>query len=248
MNRIFSPLLKPRPSIFRLTCAPITLKPIYSTRSFASGQNKNQMDWKTFFTLRKSRKRYELGTGVVTGFLGLNASSFYFLFIAKFDPTEMIWGIDPLFAYAIQMFIIGALSFVGGNLIATPLWRVLRSSQTLKEFDAMEKQFLNRLKKYRPTDLGSVGAGDNVGYLDYFGERIQSVKDYRPIIQTPAASQTQQPKVQPKKADISKYLTDEMVEAPKAEWTDNAEMRAEQLLQRKKYMLQQARLKMYFKS
>lgn len=116
---------------------------------------------------------------ITTGFLGLNISSFYFLFLAKFDPTEMIFGIDPLFAYAIEMILIGALSFVAGNLVATPLWRVLRSSQTLKEFDAMETQFLKRLKKYRPSDYASVGAGDNVGYLDYFGERIQSVKDYR---------------------------------------------------------------------
>ncbi|KAJ3319141.1 TIM23 complex component [Boothiomyces sp. JEL0866] len=163
MQRLFAPILRPTPSVFKLTCAPISLRPIYSIRTYSS-EPKKPMDWQTFFTLRKSRKRYELGTGIVT---------------AKFDPTETVFGIDPLFAYAIEMILIGALSFVAGNLVATPLWRVLRSSQTLKEFDTKEKQFLNRLKKYRPSDYASVGAGDNVGYLDYFGERIQSVKDYR---------------------------------------------------------------------
>ncbi|KAJ3319143.1 hypothetical protein HDV06_006646 [Boothiomyces sp. JEL0866] len=68
-----------------------------------------------------------------------------------------------------------------------------------------------------------------------------------PTVQTPQVT-PQQPKVQQKKADISKYLTDEVIQAPTAEWTDNAEKRAEQLLQRKKYMLQQARLKMKAKS
>ena len=49
----------------------------------------------------------------------------------------------------------------------------------LTQFDAMDKNFLGRIKKHRPQDLLSVGAADNIRILDYYGERIHSVKDYK---------------------------------------------------------------------
>ena len=43
----------------------------------------------------------------------------------------------------------------------------------------MDKQFLRRVIKHRPVDLHNVGAADNVGHLDYYGEKIYSISDYR---------------------------------------------------------------------
>jgi hypothetical protein len=50
------------------------------------------LKWSSYFNMRKSMKRLELGSGFLTGFLSLQTSSFYFLTIAKYDPTNMILG------------------------------------------------------------------------------------------------------------------------------------------------------------
>jgi hypothetical protein len=48
----------------------------------------------------------------------------------------------------------------------------------IKEFDALDKAFLRRIRKHRPQELLSVGAADNIRHLDYYGERIYSIADY----------------------------------------------------------------------
>lgn len=56
---------------------------------------------------------------------------------------------------------------------------LIQNSDFIKGFDKKDNEFLSRIRKHRPQELLSVGAADNIRVLDYYGERITSVKEYR---------------------------------------------------------------------
>ncbi|KAI8891867.1 mitochondrial import protein Pam17 [Globomyces pollinis-pini] len=152
-----------------------------------STQSTPFLSWDQFFKLKKSAHRWETATGIITGFVTFECAVFYFLTQAKYDPTEKILEMDPAMAFGLASLAIGGMirlwlivggGFLVGNLMATPLWRLLKNKNILSQFDTKEKEFLMKIRKYRPKDLISVGPGDNARVLDYFGERIGSVKDY----------------------------------------------------------------------
>ena len=50
------------------------------------------MTWSEYFRIRRNQQRMEASLGVITGFLSLQSSAYYFLFVASIDPTTNIMG------------------------------------------------------------------------------------------------------------------------------------------------------------
>ncbi|KAJ3302032.1 TIM23 complex component [Kappamyces sp. JEL0829] len=168
---LLRPRMLPNPSGRLLATAARSTAP--------SGASPVEFGWKDYFMMRKNMKRWEMASGLLMGFGALQASSFYFLFVAKYDPTALVFGMDPAMMYVLGIIGLGAVGYVVGNLGATPLYRAFKNRSVLDAFDRLDAQFLRRIQKWRPSDLTSVGASDNVRHLDFYGERIGSVKGYR---------------------------------------------------------------------
>ncbi|KAI8920434.1 mitochondrial import protein Pam17 [Entophlyctis helioformis] len=158
-----------------------------SLSRLASSQQ--QLAWKDFFAMRKSRKSWSLASTLLSGWLGLSAGSYYFFFVAEFDPTTPLLGLpDPMMAYIMAAMGVGALSALGGSLSASQLWRLTRNSNTIKAFEHAKKELYDRILKHRPKELPMFGAGGGPGTgvasriatpPDYYGEKIYSAADYR---------------------------------------------------------------------
>jgi import inner membrane translocase subunit TIM23 len=76
---------------------------------------------------------------------------------------------------------IGAASAAVGLLAGSNVFRLVHSSRKAL-LDAKEKDFFNRLVKHRPKDikfLAVPGSGETLTLPDYYGEKINSVADYR---------------------------------------------------------------------
>lgn len=68
-----------------------TTKNNTTTKNTTPGET-NLMTFKDYFKSRKLQKRVENVLGFSTLFLSLQSSAYYFLFVAKIDPTQNIMG------------------------------------------------------------------------------------------------------------------------------------------------------------
>jgi import inner membrane translocase subunit TIM23 len=134
-----------------------------------------KMKWQEFFTIKKRQQRVGLGLGLFTGFVTLQVSGAYFLLYRKFDPKP-IMGVDPTIWYFGGILACGAAGYVAGSLGGPSFYRLFYNT---KLYDQMNREFTRRISKNRPQELWQVGAGDNVRVLDYYGERVFSLQDYR---------------------------------------------------------------------
>nr|KAJ3418850.1 TIM23 complex component [Polyrhizophydium stewartii] len=140
------------------------------------------LNWTSFFALRKSRRNTERAVGGLAGAVGLFAGTYYFMFVAEFDPYDTFMGLDPSFPYMTAAMGVGVVSFAVGNLVARSLWRFTRNPPLLRAFDAKEKEFHKHIVRHRPVNLPQF-AGQSGTRLptppDYYGEKIFSLADYR---------------------------------------------------------------------
>jgi hypothetical protein len=138
------------------------------------------MNWNEFFKTRTTRNRFQLGFGLLSGFISFQSSAFYLLTQKKFDPTyQLIPDVDMTVVYIGGVLLAGIGGFIGGNLIANPIFRLIKPKEFLQVFDQKERNLSKRIRLNRAADLSKVGVEANTGHLDYFGEKIHSVKDYR---------------------------------------------------------------------
>ena len=87
------------------------------------------LSWTEFFRLRVSKRRFERLGGVLGGTLGLVSGTYYFFFVAEFDPTQPLMGLpDPTIAYAGGALAAGGLSTALGISALGALWRWGRTS------------------------------------------------------------------------------------------------------------------------
>ncbi|KAH6571609.1 hypothetical protein BASA50_006812 [Batrachochytrium salamandrivorans] len=144
--------------------------------------NLQTVSWTEFFALRKSRRLVERSSGLVGGLLGLTLGSYYFVFVAEFDPFTPIWGMDPSMPYMMAAMSVSVAATVAANLGSTQLWRAMRSPEILRAFDLREKEFHMRILRHRPKDLPLFTTASPTRPPtppDYYGERIYSFSDYR---------------------------------------------------------------------
>ncbi|KAL5037864.1 hypothetical protein BDV3_007080 [Batrachochytrium dendrobatidis] len=140
------------------------------------------ISWTEFFAMRKNKKLVERTVGGLGGVFGLSLGSYYFLFVAEFDPFQQIWGLDPSMPYMLGAFSTGIVSAVAGSLGANQLWRLMRNPSMLRAFDLKEKEFHQRILRHRPKELPLFTTASPTRPPtppDYYGEHIYSFSGYR---------------------------------------------------------------------
>ncbi|KAJ1328846.1 hypothetical protein BSLG_009890 [Batrachochytrium salamandrivorans] len=88
--------------------------------------NLQTVSWTEFFALRKSRRLVERSSGLVGGLLGLTLGSYYFVFVAEFDPFTPIWEWTSM-PYMMAAMSVSVAATVAANLGSTQPWRAMRS-------------------------------------------------------------------------------------------------------------------------
>ncbi|KAJ3298618.1 TIM23 complex component [Borealophlyctis nickersoniae] len=88
---------------------------------------------------------------------------------------------DPTMLYVFGAFAVGAVSAVGGILVAGQAWRLLKTREVLRAIDTRDREFFHRIQRHRPKEIAAATPipGSQGGMPDYYGEKIDSVADYR---------------------------------------------------------------------
>lgn len=99
---------------------PLYLSPLHrraSTQSTpppsANAVTPTPLDWDTFLRLRKSRRRYNLGSSILTAFLGTTVGTSY-IANKEIDMTQLIMGLDPLIVFGLATMSFGAAGWLAG--------------------------------------------------------------------------------------------------------------------------------------
>ncbi|CAK7199320.1 TIM23 complex component [Sporothrix eucalyptigena] len=142
--------------------------------STASTSDLPPLDWNTFFALRKTRRRIQLGFSVAGGaFGGLVGGLFLGSGVA--EPVLAQIPLDPFLTLGLMTFGFATLGWLAGpsvgNVVFYAWKRQYKTQMTLKE-----TQFFARIKRNR-VDPSASSAGNPVP--DFYGEKISSVAGYR---------------------------------------------------------------------
>ncbi|KAL8388816.1 hypothetical protein RB595_008951 [Gaeumannomyces hyphopodioides] len=140
-----------------------------TTATPAAGDDK-AMDWNTFFTLRKQRRRLQLVFSTVAC-LGGGTAGAIFLSTGMLDGLVSQLPLDPFITLGLMTFSFAALGWLIGPIIGTTVFYMFKRSIKKKEV-----QFFARVKKNR-VDPSSASASNPVP--DFYGEKISSVAGYR---------------------------------------------------------------------
>ncbi|ETS86822.1 hypothetical protein PFICI_00650 [Pestalotiopsis fici W106-1] len=139
----------------------------------ASASSTPGLDWNTFFTLRKTRRRYQLACSVVTMMIGGSIAGLVLInvdvdFLGKLP-------LDPFITLGLITMSSAALGWLAGPSLGSTLFymvkRGVKTPMALKEVE-----FFARVKKNR-VDPSVSSVGNPVP--DYYGEKISSVAGYR---------------------------------------------------------------------
>ena len=84
-------------SIFRATSSFHTKSLLYNT-----SKSTDQLNWNEFLALRIKRRRVNVISSGITAILGVGAG-WAFISNIEIDPTQMIFGFDPLAVYSIGL-------------------------------------------------------------------------------------------------------------------------------------------------
>lgn len=135
----------------------------------------NSMSWNEFFRRRSRLRLLKRAGGVVSTFAALTAEGII-VNLPIFDPTQTVYGLDPLVLFG-MINLAGILgSYVVGSALTSGIWRLLNKSKAVS-LDQKQHDFYSRITKYRmniPPDPTKMDFK-----FDYYGEKIHSVADYR---------------------------------------------------------------------
>ncbi|KAJ3180792.1 TIM23 complex component [Gaertneriomyces sp. JEL0708] len=116
------------------------------------------------------------GTG---GFVG---GAYYFAAVAEFDPTQQLFGdLSPMVVYPLGAVAVALAGTVGGILVGGLSWRAAKGRETLQALDSRDREFFRRIQRHRPAEIAMAMPfpGGKSAMPDYYGEKINSVADYR---------------------------------------------------------------------
>ncbi|KAI8338115.1 mitochondrial import protein Pam17-domain-containing protein [Chlamydoabsidia padenii] len=130
--------------------------------------------WNEYFKLRSKRRIFELASYAPSTIFPAAFTGSYFMQM-EIDPTTTIIGMDPLMAAGIATAGAGFCGFLAGPVFGDAFFKLL-NRKYVPEMDARDKNFYEHIKKNRAdARLNSI----RNPVPDYYGEKIQSVADYR---------------------------------------------------------------------
>ncbi|KAK2798837.1 hypothetical protein FQN50_008698 [Emmonsiellopsis sp. PD_5] len=157
-----------------LRTAPSSIREV-STQAGSSPSENVQLDWNSFFRLRRSRRRFSLITSIL-GSMGFTMGGVQQLSMHNLDATiaQMV-GLDPLITLGLGTAAFAALGWLLGPVLGSGLWNFWHRKHKVT-FAIKEKEFYSRIKRFRVDP--SVNSYSNP-VPDYYGEKIGSIQGYR---------------------------------------------------------------------
>ncbi|KAF7730542.1 TIM23 complex component [Apophysomyces ossiformis] len=130
--------------------------------------------WNDYFKLRKKRRMYEIGSYApctIVPFLGTGA---YFMNL-EIAPTTTFFGMDPLMGSVLATTASGFVGFLVAPVVGNVFFKLF-NRRMQPAMDARDRDFYEHIKRNRAdARLNSI----RNPIPDYYGEKIQSVTDYR---------------------------------------------------------------------
>ncbi|OTA98499.1 hypothetical protein M426DRAFT_40087, partial [Hypoxylon sp. CI-4A] len=133
------------------------------------------LDWNSFFTLRKTRRRFQLGSSILTMAIGGTAGA---ILLVNMDMEWLLTKVpmDPFFALGIMTLGFAGLGWLAGPSLGSALFYTFKRG-VKKPMAIKESEFFARIKKNRVDPSNSSLSGNAVP--DFYGEKISSVAGYR---------------------------------------------------------------------
>ncbi|TVY22148.1 Presequence translocated-associated motor subunit pam17, mitochondrial [Lachnellula hyalina] len=157
--------------------SPITAASTNTTRPAKPSprpSDQERLSWNTFFTLRKTRRRYQLGSSITTSLTSFVGGA-EILLASDMDSLVSQFPLDPFITLGIITFLCGGAGWLVGPIVGTSMFN-WRNRGVRDQMDQKEREFYRRIKKFR-VDPSASSAANPVP--DYYGEKIGSVADYR---------------------------------------------------------------------
>ncbi|KAH7027589.1 Presequence translocated-associated motor subunit pam17 [Microdochium trichocladiopsis] len=153
--------------------------PSFAIRRHAStvpGSSTPTLDWNTFFTLRKTRRRFQLVSSILTTIIGGGGGA---MLLVNQDLDWLLGKIpmDPFFSLGLITLSFAGLGWLAGPSLGNAIFYTLNSGGHVKQSMAIkEAEFFARIRKNR-VDPASSSVQNPVP--DFYGEKISSVAGYR---------------------------------------------------------------------
>ncbi|KAM0752887.1 Presequence translocated-associated motor subunit PAM17 [Meredithblackwellia eburnea MCA 4105] len=132
------------------------------------------LNWPAYLALRRSKRLYGLLASIPTTIAGFSIGAGYFATIEA-EPTDLIMGIEPIYAYAIATFACIGLGWLSGPMVGTTIWK-LTHGKVLKAMEAKDKDFYAHIVRNR-VDPSRQSVSNPVP--DYYCEKVGTLKQYR---------------------------------------------------------------------
>ncbi|GAA5956513.1 hypothetical protein JCM21900_000597 [Sporobolomyces salmonicolor] len=132
------------------------------------------LDWPTYLSLRKSQRIYGLVASVPTTLIGFTAGAGYFATIES-DPTDLILGLEPVYAYAAATLGCVGLGWLAGPVVGSAFWRLVHR-RVAKAVEAKDKDFFAHISRKR---ADPTRASVSNPPPDYYAEKVGSLTGYR---------------------------------------------------------------------
>jgi import inner membrane translocase subunit TIM23 len=133
-----------------------------------------KLPWNDYLHLRKQRHRAELIASVPSAFAGLVGGFSYFATL-EIDPSQLVFGLDPLLVYGGATVGCGALGWLLGPTFGSAGWKLVhRKKQSLIE--EREREFYQHIKRVRPSPAKQSFSNP---LPDFYCEKVGSLHEYR---------------------------------------------------------------------
>ncbi|KAK9368696.1 mitochondrial import protein Pam17-domain-containing protein [Lipomyces kononenkoae] len=189
MSRCVPTTVPSRSILSRFSCNVTTR---VSIRSFTSSvfplnpepaKDHSALSWNEFLRYRTYRRGFQVASMGISGLAGVIVGWEYISSV-NIDPTQMIFGFDPLLAMGAGLFLFTGFCALLGPLLGNFVFNflVLRSKRI--PFRLKEDLFLQHVRKNR-VDPSYQSFANPVP--DYYGEKITSLHGYRRWLRNCAA-------------------------------------------------------------
>ncbi|KAI5867096.1 Pam17-domain-containing protein [Durotheca rogersii] len=133
------------------------------------------LDWNAFFTLRKTRRRFQVVSSLFTMAVGGTGGA---MLLVNVDMDWLLNRVpmDPFFALGIITLSFSGLGWLAGPSLGSSLFYLFKRG-VKKPMAVKESEFFARIKKHRVDPSNSSLSGNAVP--DFYGEKISSVAGYR---------------------------------------------------------------------
>ncbi|KAI0160385.1 Pam17-domain-containing protein [Xylariaceae sp. FL1272] len=141
----------------------------------ASASPAPTLNWNDFFQLRKTRRRFQLASSMLTMTVGGTAGA---LLLVNMNMDWLLSKVpmDPFFALGIITLSFAGLGWLAGPSLGSAFFYAAKRG-VKQPMAVKESEFFNRIKKNRVDPSNSSLSGNAVP--DFYGEKISSVAGYR---------------------------------------------------------------------